>query len=98
MDYYAPNSWYEDDYEPEHECRRCDEKDKIIERSNEYLSLIVEMLYDKSKLDIAKLDDLIGELCNQLDVDQPNALPNIKRPDMLNNWIESNNNYLKALI
>lgn len=90
--------YYEDSYEPENECRHCKKTDKSIAVAQEYLVEILEMLYSKNNLDIAKLDDVLGDLCHQLDVTHlPATLPNVTRPDNLKSWIESNNNYLKAL-
>lgn len=97
-DYFAPDSWYEPDYAPETECSKCEENEKMIEISKNYLHSIIKMLYDESHLDIALLDDALGELCYQLDVDHPTKLPNITRPNFLKDWVESNNNYLKKTI
>ena len=96
-DYYAPNSWYEQDCEPDHECSKCEQKDKIIEISQDFLSDIVKMLYKNDDLNLAKLDDILGQLCDQLDVDHDfDGMPNIQRPGNLRNWVKDNNNYLKS--
>ncbi len=97
-DYFLPNSWYEpDDYSYEPECPKCDNKENTIDMAREYLSSVVEMLYSADHLDIAKLDDMIGELAHQLDCKIPAHLPRVERPSILTKWVEFNNQYLKQL-
>jgi hypothetical protein len=101
LDYYLPDSWYEPDYEPEYECWKCDEKDKVIENAQDFFSGIVDMLYGKVDLDVDHLDNMIEELGSYLDVNIPSDAKNILKKDNMQNvlqsWIKFNNNHLKAL-
>lgn len=91
------DSWYEPEDEQYFECKKCEEKDKELECAREFLEDIIEKLYGDSELDIARLDDSLGELCSYLGVKHPIKMPNIKREEVLQEWVKNNNNYLKQI-
>lgn len=66
------NTYYEDYfYEPDHCCRQCDEKDQVIDESEEFLDEIVQQLYSKESLNKAVLQHCLEELCFRLKVKLP---------------------------
>lgn len=78
-EYYAPDSWYEPDVEIEHTCYQCDEKDKKIEHMADHMTAIIEMLYSREKLEVAKLEDHLDEVCHALGLKLPAEMPNVER-------------------
>lgn len=96
-DFNMPDSWYEPVCHYETECTSCTRLENTMESARDFLKNVLKMLYGRDELDIAQLDDQLGELANQLDLEFPVGLPNVARKDALSQWIEFNNNYLKKL-
>lgn len=96
-DYYAPDSWYEAPHSDLNTCQSCEDTKKVIENSQYFLMEVMKMLYGQQDLDLAKLDDYLGELCYGLDVDMPAAFPQIERATRLKQWIDFNKQELQKL-
>ena len=105
-DYYAPDSWYEPDCEPDYECSACDEKEQTLDSAKEFLESLVEMLYSKEALDLNLFENHLDELCHQLDVKIGAGDLQIQRSKttsihtilpIVEQWKTYNNQYLKQL-
>lgn len=99
LNYCAPDSWYDDDRydDSEIKCDGCDDKQIIIDNAKNYLQLIIDVLYGEEKIDKAQLDDMIGDLCHELEMEMPIHLPKVQRGDLLSHWVKFNNQHLKQL-
>ena len=92
---------------PEYECYQCNEKEEQLENAKEFLESIVEMLYSREVLDLAKFEDHLDELCHQLDVKIGQGDLQIRRQEekksspqvlpLLEAWKQYNNHYLQQL-
>lgn len=107
-DYYAPDSWYEPDCDPEYECSDCDEKKSSLDNAKEFLESIVSMLYSREPLELLKFEEHLDELCHQLDVQIGKGDLQIQRLQekqktiqtilpMVEEWKNFNIGYLKQL-
>jgi hypothetical protein len=106
-DYYAPDSWYEPDCEPDYECSHCDEKEKTLDNSKEFLESIVSMLYSKEPLDLLAFENHLDELCSYMDVTIDKGDLQVQRLQekkiiqnhlpVVDEWKIYNNEYLKNL-
>lgn len=105
-DYYAPDSYYEQDCCERYDCRECREKEQDIENAADFCKAIMEQLYSKEKLDEELLEFRLGELCAYLGVKikvspfndiQIQRKPEPK-PVYLNDWFEYNKQQLNQLI
>src|SRR5271165_3976906 len=66
-------------YEPD--CRVCMQLGATIDEATKYVKEILVMLYDTRELDIAKLDDSLGQLCDCLGIELPMGVPMVKRKE-----------------
>ena len=88
---YKPDSWYQDDIEPDYRCRECEEKLTTLETASEYLASVVKQLYSKEDLDVGMLESDIDQLCFLLDIkliDQEMQIQR-KKPEYITMWLES---------
>lgn len=101
QDYYLPNSWYEQDIEPDYHCHKCDEAQVKLDTAAEYLTLIVKKLYSIEKLDIYTLESDLDDLCYLLDVKIDSGDLQIQRklelPLYLTEWSQFNQRYKNYL-
>ncbi len=100
--------FYDSEFEPEYECRECDEKDRKIYDAKDYLVSIVHKLYSKDTLDVYELENDLDELCHALGVkllpgelqiqrksEKKEEIVQLFKP--IEEWKEFNNYYLKQL-
>ncbi len=78
-DYFAPDSWYEQDIEIDHVCDGCCQTEVMLDTIKEEMNAIILMLYSNNALDVAKFEDHIAEICTELRIKLPAELPNIRR-------------------
>lgn len=96
---YSPkDNWYED-CEPDYSCSDCEKKELEMLNAAEFLNSIVKQLYNKEKLDTAKLESDLDTLCHLLHVKIGEGEMQIqhkkeKVPTFLSDWIQFNNGYL----
>lgn len=63
---------YDDLYTPSYSCECCEklenENEHLKQAVGELLNKLIDQLYGHGQLDIARLDDTIGQMCDELDV------------------------------
>lgn len=90
------------EYEPEHSCKQCEEKEQRIDDAREFLEGIIDHLYGSQPLDKVNLQHCIEELCHFLGVhfdrDELNIARNKSKIEpYLKDWMSFNQNYLKEM-
>lgn len=70
---------YEPDYDYEEECQECIVKENHLSEIGDAIRDIVPMIYGNDNLDIAKLDDCLGFICDIVKCQLPANLPKIRR-------------------
>ena len=97
--------WNGPEYEPEHECKHCNEKEQTMDEAREFIQGIVEQIYSNKALEKGILEHCLDELCFLFNVEMAKGEMTIARkqndkiisPFGLETWVKANNDYLKEL-
>lgn len=90
-----------EDYRQHYECKRCLEKEQVMDSCQEFLEEIVKQLYMTENLDKNKLENCLDELCFLLKVKMNTNDLNIQRcpskKPAFSNWREFNKIYASSI-
>lgn len=78
-DVYAPDWYYEPDYEPEYECYKCDEKEKNLSHAADHFEVVLKMLYSNDPLNKEDLEWHLDEVASALNLKLPINNPTVQR-------------------
>lgn len=97
---------YDSAYEPEYRCKKCEEKEQLLDEAAQFMQTIVEQLYSRDTLDKPVLQHCIEELCGILRVKNQHSILQIARhkpqstkiEPFVDSWLQFNDAYLKELV
>lgn len=61
------------------ECMECQEANQKLYTVERAIENVVKLLYSHEKLDVALLDDAIGQICDCVGYTSPETLPQVRR-------------------
>jgi hypothetical protein len=70
---------YDTGYRDYVECGECREATQKLYNVEQALAQVVKLLYSREKLDVALLDDAIGQMCDSVGFESPATLPRVRR-------------------
>lgn len=76
---------YDDDtgYHDYVECQDCKEANDKLYNIEKALTQVVKQLYSEDRLDVALLDDSLGQICDYVGYPMPANLPRVKRRESI---------------
>lgn len=97
---------YDSAYEPEYRCKKCEEKEQMLDEAAHFMQGIIDQLYSRDTLDKPVLQHCIEELCSILQIKTQHSTLQIARQKpqsnkvepFISDWMQFNDAYLKELV